>query len=95
AAQVMLVMGSETGSIKDHPNWKQNLILATKLQYCMEDSYPQLARSVLLRSAKYNQDLSNGSILIEMGSDANTFDEAIYSGELVGEALVKLLDSQM
>lgn len=94
AAQVMLVMGSETGSIENHPEWRQNLRLATKLQYVFETSYPQFARAMLLKSAKYNQDLTTGSILIEVGSDANTFEQALYSAELVGDSLVLLLDLQ-
>lgn len=94
AAQVMLVMGSETGSVTGYPNWRENLRLAMKLQYLFETNYPQFARSLLLRSTKYNQNLTTGSILIEMGSDANTLDQALYSGELVGKALVLLLNSQ-
>lgn len=91
AAQVMLVMGSETGSIENYPNWQTNLHLAIKLQQIFENRYPQFARSILLRSAKYNQDLTPGSILIEMGSDANTLEQALYSGDLVGRCLVDLL----
>ena len=32
----------------------------------------------------------NGSILLEIGSEANTLGEAVYSGQLIGEALVKI-----
>ncbi len=94
AAQVMLVMGSETGSIKGHPDWRQNLKLALKLQYVFESTYPGLARALSLKTAKYNQHLTTGSMLIEMGSDANTLEQALYSGELVGKSLVTLLNSQ-
>ena len=94
AAQVMLVMGSETGSIKGHPDWRQNLRLALKLQYVFESTYPGFARALSLKTAKYNQHLTTGSILIEMGSDANTLEQALYSGELVGKSLVTLLNSQ-
>ncbi len=94
AAQVMMVMGSQTGSIKDHPNWRQNLRLALKLQYVLETTYPQLARAISLKSAKYNQNLTAGSILVEMGTDANTLEQALYSGELVGKSLVTLLETQ-
>ena len=93
AAQVMLVMGSETGSITDYPYWRQNLRFAMKLQYLFETDYPQFARSLLLKSTKYNQNLTTGSILIEMGSEANTLEQALYSGELVGKTLVTLLNS--
>lgn len=91
AAQVMLVMGSQSGSVKDYPNWKENLSLAVKLHQKIEKNYPTLARPILLRSSKYNQSLSNGSILLEVGTEANTLEEACYSAELVGNALAGLL----
>ncbi len=94
AAQVMIVMGSETGTIEDHPSWRENVRLATKLQFVLENMYPQLARAMLLKSSKYNQNLSTGSILIEVGSDANTLEQAKYSAELLSKALIVLLDSQ-
>ena len=93
AAQVMLVMGSNTGAVTDHPKWRENLKLGVKLQNCFETSYPQFARALLLKSSRYNQNLTTGSILIEVGSDANTLEQAIYSAELVGESLVKLLNT--
>ena len=93
AAQVMLVMGSQTGGITGHPNWKENLSLAIKLQQTMEAKYPTLARPLMLASKKYNQNLSKGSLLIEFGTDVNTLDEACYSAELVGDSLVSLLNT--
>ncbi len=91
AAQVMLVMGSESGNVKDYPKWRENLSLAVKLQQKIELQYPTLARPILLRSSKYNQNLTTGSLLLEFGTEANTLDEATYSAELVGNALVALL----
>lgn len=93
AAQVMLVMGSQTGSIKDHPKWKENLSLAVKLQQTIEAKYPTLARPLMLMSKKYNQSLSTGSLLIEFGTDVNTLSEACYSAEMVGDSLVSLLNT--
>ena len=93
AAQVMLVMGSQTGSIKDHPKWKENLSLAVKLQQTMEAKYPTLARPLMLMSKKYNQSLSTGSLLIEFGTDVNTLSEACYSAEMVGDSLVSLFNT--
>lgn len=94
AAQVMLVMGSETGGVENYPNWRSNLKLAVKLQYIFELRYPQFARAILLKSARYNQHLSEGSILIEVGSDANTLEEAEYSASVVGKSLVLLLKAE-
>ncbi len=93
AAQVMLVMGSQTGNITGHSKWKENFRLAIKLQQSFETNYPGFARSMLLKSAKYNQYLTTGSVLIEIGTDANTFEQALYSGELVGKALAETLNT--
>ncbi len=93
AAQIMLVMGSETGAIKNFPNWKENLSLAFKLQQTIEAKYPTLARPVMLSSKKYNQNLTKGSLLLEFGTEVNTLSEATYSAELVGDSLVSLLNT--
>ena len=93
AAQVMLVMGSQSGSVTNFPNWQENLKLALKLQQMLETKYPTLARPLSLMSKNYNQSLTTGSLLIEFGTDANTVEEAHYSAELVGDALVSLLNT--
>ena len=91
AAQVMLVMGSQTGNVKNFPNWKENLKLAVRLQQIFEKTYPTLARPMVVASKNYNESLTTGSLLIEFGTDANTLGEAEYSAQLVGECLIKLL----
>ena len=91
AAQVMLVMGSQTGSVSGHPNWQENLKLAFKLQQNIEKNYPTLARPLMLASKLYNQHLTKGSLLIEFGTDANTLSEAVYSAELVAVAIAQTL----
>lgn len=92
AAQVMLVMGSQSGGVTNFPNWKENLKLAVKLQQKIEEKYPTLARPLSLMSKNYNESLTTGSLLIEFGTDANTLAEAHYSAELVGNAIAELLN---
>lgn len=91
AAQVMLVMGSQSGSVKNFPKWKENLKLAVRLQQKIEKKYPTLARPLSLMPKNYNESLSTGSLLIEFGTDVNTLTEAHYSAKLVGNALAELL----
>ena len=91
AAQVMLVMGSQSGSVTNFPNWKENLKLAVRLQQKIEQKYPTLARPLSLMPKNYNESLTTGSLLIEFGTDVNTLAEAHYSAELVGNALSELL----
>ncbi len=93
AAQIMLVMGSQSGSVTNFPNWKENLKLATKMQQTIEVMYPTLARSIHFMSKNYNQSLTTGSVLIEIGTDGNTIDEAKYSAQLLSNALINLFNS--
>lgn len=89
-AQVMIISGCDDGTM-NMPNYMENLKLSAALQRNMEADYPTLARPVLFDYRKYNQDLTTGSILLEMGGHANTLEEAIYCGELVGKSLAKTL----
>ncbi len=93
AAQIMLVMGSQSGSVTNFPNWQENLKLAVRLQQTVEVMYPSLARSISLMSRNYNESLTTGSMLIEIGTDGNTIEEVEYSAELLGNALKSLLNT--
>lgn len=88
AAQVMIICGADNGG--NLPNFKQNLRFAAAWEAKMEQLYPGLTRPVLFDYRYYNQDLTTGSLLIEMGGHGNTLEEAKYSGRLVGKALVAL-----
>lgn len=89
-AQVMIISGCDDGTM-NMPNYKENLKLAALFQNTMAANYNALARPVLFDYRKYNQDLTTGSLLLEMGGHANSLDEAIYCGELVGECIAEAL----
>ncbi|MBQ8026809.1 MAG: stage II sporulation protein P, partial [Clostridia bacterium] len=91
--QIMIITGCEEGKVTDFPNWQKNLTFALDLQSICDQMYPGLMRPVYFCQRKYNMDLSPNNLLVEMGSCANTLEEAAYSGRLLGSALVKLLDS--
>lgn len=91
AAQVMLVMGSNTGNVKNYPDWEKNLSLAAKFQKKMADTHKGLARCMMVSSKLYNQNLSKGSMLIEIGTEANTLSQAKYAASLSAELLAKTL----
>lgn len=93
AAQVMIICGADDGTM-GMPNYKQNLRFAAALQDRLAAMFPGLARPVLFDYRNYNQQLTTGSLLIEMGSHGNTLEEAKYAGRLVGQALVSLFTGQ-
>ncbi len=92
AAQVMIISGCDNDGTLNFPGWEDNLIMATQLQKQLADDYEGLARPLYFAPFRYNMDLTPNSLLIEFGTDVNTLEEAVYSGQLVGEALVKVLE---
>lgn len=86
ASQLMFVVGTDMGGL-DHPLWRQNLSFALNLQRRLVDKYPTLMRPINLRSSRFNQQVSTGSIIVEVGSDANTLDEALAAARIFGREL--------
>lgn len=92
AAQIMIATGCNSGSVTEHTNWIENFRFAIRLQQSCEQKYGKFARPMYFVSKKYNHDLTYGSLLIEMGSEANTLDQAKYSAELLSNALIPVLE---
>ncbi len=89
AAKLMLVMGTDSGGLT-HRNWQENLSLGLKLHAQLNRSVPGLCRPLQLRSSRFNQDLSPGALLIEVGAAGNTRQEALLAAQLLGEAILAL-----
>lgn len=94
AAQLMIISGCDDGTM-GMPDYLKNFAFAAALQNQIELMYPTLTRPVLFDYRKYNQDLTTGSLLVEIGSNANTLDQAVYTGRLLGNALAKLCELQI
>ena len=92
AAQVMIITGVQEGAIANFPGWEKNLRFAAKLHVAAEESHPGLMRPLFFAQRKYNMDVTPYSLLLEMGADVNTLEEAVYSGRLMGEVLAGMLE---
>ena len=89
-AQVMMVMGSDaSGQI--HPNWKVNLALAAEIQDAVAQKWATLARPIVLRTSRFNQHVSTGAILVEVGTHGNTLQEAITAARLYARTVAELM----
>ena len=89
-AQVMMVLGTDASGA-DHPRWKDNLAFALRLQKNLIRGYTSLARPTVLRRGRYNQHLSPGAILVEVGGHGNTLSEAIAGGRLWADSVARTL----
>jgi len=93
AAQIMIITGAEEGYITDFPNWENNLKFSLLFQKTAEENYEGLMKPVYFCQRKYNMDLGKCSVLLEIGTDANTLGEAVYSGYLTGKVLTEIINS--
>ena len=90
-AQVMMVLGSDASG-QVHPNWKVNLSLALSIQSALANKWSTLARPLVLRPTRFNQHLSTGTILVEVGTHGNTLQEAITAARLYARTVVELME---
>ena len=92
AAQIMIISGCDDGTL-NMPNYMMNFHFACYFQQKLESDFPGLTRPILFDYRHYNQDLTSGSLLIEVGSHGNTLEQSQYSGQLIGKSLGELLIS--
>lgn len=90
SAQIMIISGCDDGTM-GMPDYRENFHFACRLQETAETMFPGFTRPILFDYRKYNQDLTTGSLLIEVGSQGNTLEEARCAGELTGKALAETI----
>lgn len=94
AARMMIIAGAEYGSVENYPDWEYNLRFALAVQNKVASMYDGLMRPILFAERKYNMDETKNSFLLEVGTTANTLDEACYSARLFATALGELLKEE-
>jgi stage II sporulation protein P len=90
AAQLSFVVGTDGGGL-EHPLWQENLKLAAAITQCLAEDYPTLMRPITVRNSRYNQHLTTGTLLVEVGAAGNSLDEALLSARLLGNALAEVI----
>ncbi len=90
AAQLMFVIGTDAGGLF-HPEWRKNLQLAVYLQNKIENKYPGLMRGINLRKERFNEHLTSGSMILEVGTSGNTLKEAIYGAQCAAKVIAESL----
>lgn len=88
-AQLMMVVGTNANGLS-HPNWPENMALAVKLHALLEKNCPGICRPISFRSQRFNQDLSPGAMLIEVGSAGNTRQQALEAARVLGQTILQL-----
>lgn len=86
AAQIMFVIGTDGGGL-EHSNWKRNLKTAIKIQEKANEMYPGLFKPIILRNSRYNQHVSDGACIIEVGATGNTLEQCNTSMKYLAKVL--------
>ncbi|MBQ4116058.1 MAG: stage II sporulation protein P [Clostridia bacterium] len=89
-AQAMFVVGTDSGGA-NHPNWLDNLTVASHFQNKLIEKYGNIMRPINLRKASFNAEHAPGSLLIEVGSCGNTLSEAKNCALLLGETIAEII----
>ena len=78
AAQLMFVIGTDAGGLW-HPNWRENLKFAIKIQAKANEMYPGLFKTMMLTKSRYNQHTGKYASIIEVGATGNTLEQCLTS----------------
>ncbi|MCL4440114.1 MAG: stage II sporulation protein P [Firmicutes bacterium] len=92
-APILIIIGSDARL--PFPNWKQNYRFACRLAAKINELYPGLCLGVRVKEGRYNQFLHPGAVLLEIGTDNNSLEEAVASGEMLADALAKLVQEEV
>ena len=90
AAQLMFVIGTDAGGLW-HPNWKENLKFAIKIQQKAEEMYPGLFKTMMLTKSRYNQHTGKYASIIEVGATGNTLDQCLVSMKYLAEVMHEVI----
>lgn len=90
-AQLMMIVAAGNNSLPQE-HWQENLSLALKLQVILERLCPGIMRPICLRPQRFNQDLSSGALLVEVGAAGNTHEEAILAARQLAQGILLLKD---
>jgi stage II sporulation protein P len=90
-ARVMCVVGTGE-SYDERPDYESNFKLAQAMTDELEDICDRFTRPVRVKSNRYNQHVSDMCLLIEVGHNANTLQQAENSAKYIALALSRVID---
>ncbi len=77
-----------------NPNLADNLAFSFQMKLAAEEYYPGFARGTYLKGYRYNLHYRPKSLLVEVGAQTNTLEEAMNAMEPLADILHKVLDGK-
>ncbi|MDD5017142.1 MAG: stage II sporulation protein P [Eubacteriales bacterium] len=95
-ARVMFVVGTGEGKtgegFDEKPNYESNYKLALALTNELESIQEGFTRPIRVKTGRYNQHVSDMCLLIEVGHNANSLEQALNTAKYIALALSRVLD---
>lgn len=93
-AKLMFVVGTGEGAtgtgFGEKPDFPSNYALAKALTNELKLFDSKLVRKIRVKTGRYNQHVANHCILVEIGHNANTLDQALNAVEYLAMAIAKM-----
>ena len=93
-AYIMLLVGKGTGATNsgfdERPDWPKNLDLAQRITESINGLVSGAAREVKVKTGRFNQHVSTGALLIEVGNNRNTLEQALAACPVIAGALAQV-----
>ncbi len=89
-SQVMFVVGTDNSGLT-HPHWRKNLSFAIKINEELDKISENIARNINVRKQRFNQHMTKGSLIIEVGSASNSLRESENAARFIGKAVTEVL----
>lgn len=93
-AYVMMLVGKGTGTtgagFDERPDWPKNFELAQAITDAMNAIEPGISRDVKTKTGRFNQHVSAGALLIEVGNNKNTLEEALAACPVIADAIERV-----
>lgn len=94
-ARMFMVVGTGVGTYEGEydvqPDWQKNYLLAKSLMCKLQEIEPTFCSDIRLKVGRFNQHIGEYTLLIELGHNANTFEDISNSVPYLAEAISEVL----
>ena len=92
-ARMMFVVGTGEGATgtgyEEMPDFAANYALAKRITESLAEIDPNLMRNIRVKTGRYNQHISNQCLLVEVGHNANTLEQALNAVDYLAAAIAQ------
>lgn len=93
-ARIFVVIGTGEGFVggfEQRPDWRENYRFALRITQQLNKIHPELAKNIHIMRGRYNQHISTNAVLLEIGSNLTTLNEAERATYYLASALSQII----